>query len=328
MSDEKNENLKAVYQQLCDSYRAIDDFRTKLLGFLPLATGGGIFLLLGPLSDQKTSVLAKPYMAPVGAFGFVITLGLFCYELYAIKKCGSLIEAGRQIEGRLHVAGQFLNRPREVAFLINEPFAAGIIYPAVLAAWTYLAFRFRQPAADYSMKAIIVFIVGFAVSVIYNLWLKFNLGSRLNRWLRLRLRKCHAQPAIGGRAMAEQDQRNLQNVRLIYTDHEAERANIAPDIVWHVPGHNPVSGIYNGFKEYTHTMPKRMEPLTYWDRTLEEVMVNGNYVMTTFRLQGERKDKTIDLRGGHLMRLTDKGQVVEGWDFTDNQDALDEFFST
>src|SRR5258706_10710692 len=33
MSDEKDENLKAVYQQLCDSYRAIDDFRTKLLGF-------------------------------------------------------------------------------------------------------------------------------------------------------------------------------------------------------------------------------------------------------------------------------------------------------
>ncbi len=41
MSDEKNENLKAPYQQLCDSYRAINDFRTKLLGFLPLATGGG-----------------------------------------------------------------------------------------------------------------------------------------------------------------------------------------------------------------------------------------------------------------------------------------------
>jgi hypothetical protein len=45
MSDEKNENLKTVYQQLCESYRAIDDFRAKLLGFLPLATGTGIFLL-------------------------------------------------------------------------------------------------------------------------------------------------------------------------------------------------------------------------------------------------------------------------------------------
>jgi hypothetical protein len=70
-----------------------------------------------------------------------------------------------------------------------------------------------------------------------------------------------------------------------------------------------------------------MAPLTRWDFTLEAVMVNGNYVMTTVRVQGERKGKMIDLRGGHLMRLTAEGKVVEGWGFTDNQDALDDFFS-
>jgi hypothetical protein len=30
----------AAYEELCTSYRAIDDFRAKLLGFLPLVTGG------------------------------------------------------------------------------------------------------------------------------------------------------------------------------------------------------------------------------------------------------------------------------------------------
>ena len=34
----------------------------------------------------------------------------------------------------------------------------------------------------------------------------------------------------------------------------------------------------------------------------------------------------IDLRGGHLMRVTADGKVAEGWGFTDDQDALDEFF--
>ena len=330
MSDEKNENLRAAYQQLCDSYRAIDDFRTKLLGFLPLATGTGIFLLLGPVSDEKTKALAQQFMVPVGVFGFVITLGLFCYELYGIKKCGHLIQAGKQIEGRLCIAGQFLSRPREVAGLINEPFAAGIIYPAVLAAWTFVTLAFPPPkdaawAPQALQIAIIVFFVGFVVSLIYNLWLRFNLWSRFNLWLRLR--KARALPAIRGRAMTEQDQRNIQNVRLMYTGNEAERANIAPDIVWHVPGHNPVSGTYHGFEEYTKLMSTRMAPLERWDFILEEVMVNGNYAMTTFRLQGERKCKTIDLRGGHLMQLTDKGQIVKGWDFTDNQHALDEFFS-
>jgi ketosteroid isomerase-like protein len=127
--------------------------------------------------------------------------------------------------------------------------------------------------------------------------------------------------------VTEQDERNIRIVRLMYTGDEAERANIAREIVWHVPGHNPVSGDYHGFDEYTKLMPARMAPLTRWDFELEDVMVNGDFVVNILRLQGERKDKKVDLRGAHIMRLNDKGQIVEGWGFTNNQDTLDEFFS-
>jgi ketosteroid isomerase-like protein len=127
--------------------------------------------------------------------------------------------------------------------------------------------------------------------------------------------------------MNEQDRRNIAVVRKMYEGDENERANIARDIVWHVPGHNPVSGDYHGFEEYTSLMPSRMAPLDRWDFTLEDVMVNDNYVMTTFRVQGERRGKTVDLRGGHLMRVTADGRVAEGWGFTDNQDTLDDFFA-
>lgn len=112
----------------------------------------------------------------------------------------------------------------------------------------------------------------------------------------------------------------------MYEGDAAERANIASDIVWHVPGHNPVSGDYHGYDEYTQLMVSRMAPLDRWDFTLEDVMVNGDYVMTTFRVQGERKGKTIDMRGGHLMRVTADGKVAEGWGFAEDQDALDGFF--
>jgi hypothetical protein len=71
-----SENRRAVYQELCASYRFIDDFRARLLGFLPLASAGGIFLLLGPFAKN-----AAQYLLPVGLFGFTITLGLFSYEL-------------------------------------------------------------------------------------------------------------------------------------------------------------------------------------------------------------------------------------------------------
>ncbi|MCC7450482.1 MAG: nuclear transport factor 2 family protein [Anaerolineae bacterium] len=127
--------------------------------------------------------------------------------------------------------------------------------------------------------------------------------------------------------MTEQDRRNMEIVRCMYTGDAAERANIAPNIVWHVPGHNPVSGDYQGFEAYTTLMPARMAPLTRWDFTLEDMMVNGNYVMTTFRLQGERKGIAIDVRGGHLFRIDATGKVAEGWGFTNEQDQLDSFFS-
>jgi ketosteroid isomerase-like protein len=127
--------------------------------------------------------------------------------------------------------------------------------------------------------------------------------------------------------MTDQDVRNIEVVRRMYEGDAVERRNIAADIVWHVPGHNPVSGEYHGFAEYTELMPSRMAPLTRWDFTLEDVMVNGDYVMTTFRVQGERNGQMIDMRGGHLMRLTADGRVAEGWGFADDQDALDAFFS-
>lgn len=166
MSDAQYGNLKSVYDQLCISYRAIDDFRAKLLGLLPLASAGGIFLLLNQLPDGATSRLG-----PIGAFGSVVTLGLFAYEIFGIKKCHALIQAGQQIEGLLRVDGQFIHRPREVLGFINEPFAAGIIYPAVLAAWIFLGLVFVWPQEAWWI-ALVVFWVGSAGSVFYNARLK------------------------------------------------------------------------------------------------------------------------------------------------------------
>jgi hypothetical protein len=194
---EQDNNSRTIYQELCNSYRAIDDFRAKLLGFLPLATGTGIFLLLdnAKLLDDA-NFKGGPVLVAAGAFGFAVTLGLFFYELYGIKKCHALINAGRILEGTLRVDaqnGQFTERPREVAGLINEPFAAGVIYPAVLAAWTFLAVFFMPKKApwwapqdeDVVWWAIGVFIIGFTISLFFNLWLKLELEEKIKRKLKL-----------------------------------------------------------------------------------------------------------------------------------------------
>ncbi|MDX6527965.1 MAG: hypothetical protein QOH41_255 [Blastocatellia bacterium] len=172
---QKPENLFTAYRELCTSYRAIDDFRTKLLGFLPLATGTGIFFLV---TDKAKIESVQPYFRSMGAFGFVITLGLFFYEWYGIKKCTHLIWAGRKLEIQMKVkAGQFTSRPDGVAGFINEPLAAGVIYPAVLAAWTFIALALSPSRVPAGCCATFVFVVGFGVLFFYNRELKLE-GER------------------------------------------------------------------------------------------------------------------------------------------------------
>jgi hypothetical protein len=177
--DRQADNLRTTYQELCNSYRAIDDFRTKLLGFLPLATIAGIFVVV---TDKAKMDAAQPYFWPIGVFGFVITLGLFFYELYGIKKCTHLIRAGIELETKLHVnGGQFSKRPPGVAGLINEPLASGVIYPAVLAAWTFLALASSQSQVAAQRCALRVFLIGFAFSFIYDLILILEWDREISR---------------------------------------------------------------------------------------------------------------------------------------------------
>lgn len=170
------EHVRLAYTELCTSYRAIDDFRTKLLGFLPLVTGGGLVLLSGQAENDR-----KEFFGPVGSFGILVTLGLLAYELFGIKKCHALIETGKTLErkmnlpsgGRGNPIGPFSQRPNNLLGVVNEPFAAALIYPAVLAAWTYLALLYHDPSspADPSRAqnvSLHVLILGFALILLYD----------------------------------------------------------------------------------------------------------------------------------------------------------------
>src|SRR4030095_2338232 len=90
-----------------------------------------------------------------------------------MKKCAALINTGKQLEGSLHIGryGQFTSRPQNIAGLINEPFAAGVIYPAVLAAWTYFALVFARPQ-DALWATIFVFVAFFACTLSYDFRLR------------------------------------------------------------------------------------------------------------------------------------------------------------
>jgi hypothetical protein len=156
---------RAVYEQLCANYRAIDDFRMKLLGLLPFATGAGVLLLLKEAKGIGDIVEPWQFLLAAGTLGFLATLGLFSYELHGIKKCGWLISTGKDIEEqRLAIPGPFSTRPQQVGGLIDEPFAASIVYPASLAGWTFLALAAASSVAALVI-AIAVFLILFRLSL-------------------------------------------------------------------------------------------------------------------------------------------------------------------
>jgi hypothetical protein len=162
-----NPDRSTVYQQLCDSYHKIDDFRAKLLALLPFASAAGLFLLLNDkLPSPAAMRAAGPFFVPIGIFGVVVTLGLFAYEIYGIQKCGELIDTGIRLETEMKVRGQFTSRPNRV---INEVFAAAVIYPAVLAGWLFLTlFTLREDALGI---AELVFFAGFAGMLAWDVYL-------------------------------------------------------------------------------------------------------------------------------------------------------------
>lgn len=141
------EDYRELYTQVCESYRAIDDFRMKLLGLLPVATGAGVLALLSSgnvdlNADGSTLERTQQLLAGVALFGLAITLGLFAYELHGIKKCGRLIKVGARIEKDMGSAGrfygQFATRPHRVGGFIDVPFASSVVYPAAVAVWVFV----------------------------------------------------------------------------------------------------------------------------------------------------------------------------------------------
>ncbi len=207
----KNEDLRMAYQQVCSSHNAIADFRAKLLGFLPLASGAGIFLLL---NDNVTKIgFAKQYLSPIGIFGFVVTFGLFLYELRGIQQCNRLIEVGKNIEDLLDIDGQFKHRIDPILPLISHTRAAQVIYPAVLAAWIFLALFFIWPSSlIFIWPLSLVFVLLQWIILIAVPVLVFFIGYRRSRKLNLEgdLEKPNMS-AVLGKMLKAIDQNVLMN---------------------------------------------------------------------------------------------------------------------
>jgi len=134
-------DIKMAYGELCKAHGGITDFRAKLLAFLPIASGTGIYLLLSDKLNDK----GMPHLLGISIFGFLITFGLFLYELRGIQICNAMNKGAMSLEEKLLGAdkdkGVFNGEPHPVyKGFVGATFAALIIYPSVMGAWTYVGY--------------------------------------------------------------------------------------------------------------------------------------------------------------------------------------------
>ena len=138
--EEKDLNL--LYTELCKSYHAVRRFRLSLLGFLPLASGSAIGLLVN--FDHN---LSWHNIVALGFVGLLVNIGLGVYEIHNVKRCKALIVQGAALEEILSKGqgGQFVSHPaydkkeREIKkdMVHLHIIAAFFVYFAVFIGWIY-----------------------------------------------------------------------------------------------------------------------------------------------------------------------------------------------
>jgi hypothetical protein len=83
-----------VYAEISASVRTTDDISFKLLGLVPLISGGGIFLLLDASKQPDWS----PVTIFIALFGAVVTFAIYRWEVRNIQTCNWLIARGAELE--------------------------------------------------------------------------------------------------------------------------------------------------------------------------------------------------------------------------------------
>ena len=102
---------------------------------------------------------------------------------------------------------------------------------------------------------------------------------------------------------------------------------LAPDVIWHSPGRNPLAGDYKGVDEVLGSFAKMFE-LSGGTLSVEihDCLANDEHGVVLGVARAEREGKRIENKYAHVVHLRD-GKVAESWIHQDDQYAVDEFWS-
>lgn len=110
-------------------------------------------------------------------------------------------------------------------------------------------------------------------------------------------------------------------------DMEWLNEHFTDDLVWHVPGQNPISGDHRGKDAVFSLFAKQME-LTEGTLRLEihDLLANDEHGVALATISATRGGKTLEDRQAHVFHVRD-GKVAEFWNHPGDQQTVDEFLA-
>ena len=102
---------------------------------------------------------------------------------------------------------------------------------------------------------------------------------------------------------------------------------IAPDVLWHQPGHHQFSGSHRGMAQVGPMLGKMMEVSqgTFAITRADHYMANGDWVAITLEFAGQANGIQLKQPGVDLLRI-EGGKVVEVRLFSSDQAQEDAFW--
>jgi len=101
----------------------------------------------------------------------------------------------------------------------------------------------------------------------------------------------------------------------------------SPDVVWHEPGQNPISGSYKGWPEVLRLLTSYAERSGgTFKAELSDVLVNDRRAISIAQVTGSRDGRRLD-QGDHLLADFDGDRIVEARVLYHDQQAVDAFWS-
>ena len=109
-------------------------------------------------------------------------------------------------------------------------------------------------------------------------------------------------------------------------DMDTLRELFEPDIVWHVPGRNAISGDHRGPDAVIGFFGKTFEITSgTFQADLHDVTANDEHAVALHVARGQSQGKTLEDKNVVAFHVRD-GKIVEAWHYFEDQYVNDEFW--